>query len=250
MGRGLDVLAALSDLLRAGTRPTVGEIARVLDRERSQVSRTLATLLESGHIVRRDDRSFDLSWRWYSTAQELTVQRMRTHGLPALQELSARLGEATFLSVLRGATTVTTMESLPAGSRMIGSWIERAYPAYCSDAGRATLWDATAEEIDAVFEATEFTPHTPRTPRSAAEFAARLDDDRRRGFSIVDQEAEPGLFSVAAPVWDFRGEVVAAIQVVGTHEALSARVDECGTACGEAARAVSRALGAPERVEV
>lgn len=250
MGRGLDVLTALSELLRTGTRPTIGEIARVLGRERSQVSRTLATLLESGQVVRRDDRSFDLSWRWYSTAQELTAQRMRTQGLPVLQELSARLGEATFMSVLRGATTVTTLESLPAGSRMIGSWIGRAYPAYCSDAGRATLWDATAEEIDAVFGTTEFTPHTPRTPRSTAEFTARLEDDRRRGFSVVDQEAEPGLFSVAAPIWDFRGEVVAAIQVVGTHAALSARVDECGAACGEAASVVSRALGAPERAAV
>lgn len=241
----MDVLTALTALLRDGGRPTVAEIARVLDRERSQVSRTLATLADSGLIERRADRSFDLAWGWYATAQELTVQRMRVHGLTVLQGLSAELGEAAFLSVLQGATTLTMLESLPAASRMIGSWIGRAYPAYCSDAGRATLWDATDDEIRAVFEKTEFSPQGPRTPLSVDEFLTRLDDDRRRGYSIVDQEAEPELYSVAAPVWDFRGEVVAAIQVVGTHEEMSARTAECGTACIRAATALSAALGAP-----
>lgn len=245
MGRGMDVLTALTALRRDGGKPTVAEIARVLDRERSQVSRTLATLADSGLIERRADRSFDLAWGWYATAQELTAQRMRVHGLAVLQSLSAELGEAAFLSVLQGATTLTMLESLPAASRMIGSWIGRAYPAYCSDAGRATLWDAADEEVRAVFETTEFSPQGPRTPLSIEEFLSRLDDDRSRGYSIVDQEAEPGLYSVAAPVWDFRGEVVAAIQVVGAREAMSARAAECGAACARAATALSDALGAP-----
>jgi DNA-binding IclR family transcriptional regulator len=247
MGRGMDVLTALTELVSEGGRPTVAEIARVLDRERSQVSRTLATLADSGLIERRSDRSFDLAWGWYATAQELTAQRMRVHGLTVLQNLSAELGEAAFLSVLQGATTLTMLESLPAASRMIGSWIGRAYPAYCSDAGRAALWDAADDEIRAVFQTTEFSPQGPRTPLSVEEFLTRLDEDRGRGYSIVDQEAEPGLYSVAAPVWDFRGEVVAAIQVVGAHQTMSARAAECGAACASAAAALSDSLGAPRR---
>ncbi len=248
MGRGLDVLTSLATLIRDGRQTTVGEIARALGRERSQVSRTLATLDHSGLVRRRPDRSFALAWGWYAAAQELTAQRLRRHGLSVLETLSSELGEATFLSVLQGDTTLTTLETLPAGSRMIGSWIGRAYPAYCSDAGRASLWDASADEVRAVFDSTEFTPQGPNTPVSVDDLLARLDDDRQRGFSIVDQEAEPGLYSVAAPVWDFRGEVVGAVQVVGTRDAMHARTTECGEACARAAADLSRQLGAPSSV--
>lgn len=245
MGRGLDVLVALAALIRDGQQTSVGEIARALGRERSQVSRTLATLDRSALVHRRPDRSFALAWGWYAAAQELTAQRLRTHGLAVLEALSSQLGEATFLSVLQGDTTLTTLESLPSDSRMIGSWIGRAYPAYCSDAGRATLWDASVEEVRAVFASTEFARQGPNTPVSVDDFLTRLDDDRRRGFSVVDQEAEPGLYSVAAPVWDFRGEVVGAVQVVGTRDALFARTAACGEACARAAADLSRQLGAP-----
>lgn len=248
MGRGLDVLTSLAALIRDGQQTTVSEIARALGRERSQVSRTLATLDRSGLVERRPDRSFALAWGWYAAAQELTAQRLRTHGLAVLESLSSQLGEAAFLSELQGDATLTTLESLPPASRMIGSWIGRAYPAYCSDAGRASLWDASEDEVRAVFASTEFTPQGPNTPTSVDDFLARLDDDRQRGFSIVDQEAEPGLYSVAAPVWDFRGEVVGAVQVVGTRAALHARTAECGDACARAAAELSRQLGAPASV--
>jgi DNA-binding IclR family transcriptional regulator len=245
MGRGLDVLTALSGLIDEGSGTTVGEIAHALDRERSQVSRTLATLARSGLVERRPDRAYALAWSWYAAAQELTAHRMRTHGLAVLDALAAQLGEATFLSELQGDATLTTLESLPATSRMIGSWIGRSYPAYCSDAGRATLWDTSAEEVRAVFGSTEFIAQGPNTPVSVDDLLSRLDADRERGFSIVDQEAEPGLYSVAAPVWDFRGEVIAAVQVVGTRDAMHKRTVECGEACARAAADLSRRLGAP-----
>ncbi|AXL10958.1 IclR family transcriptional regulator [Microbacterium foliorum] len=248
MGRGLDVLAAVADLARDLRPATVSGIAEALGRERSQVSRTLASLHRSGLVRRNADRSFTLAWGWYAAAQELSAQRLRTHGQVVLDELSSHLGEAAFLSVLQGDATLTTLESLPADSRMIGSWIGRAYPAYCSDAGRATLWDAPAEEIRTVFGSTEFSAQGPNTPASIDDFLSRLDDDRRRGFTIVDQEAEPGLYSVAAPVWDHRGEVVAAVQVIGTREAMQERTAACGDACARAAAQLSRELGAPASV--
>lgn len=245
MGRGLDVLAALTTCIREGRKATVVEIARSLDRERSQVSRSLAAYEASGLVVRAADRSFTLAWGWYAAAQDLVSKRIAAHGLAVLEDLSSLLGEATFLSVLQGDATLTTLESLPSGSRMIGSWIGRAYPAYCSDAGRAALWDASAEEVRAIFAATDFSRQGPNTPSSVDDFLDRLDADRRRGFAVVDQEAEPGLYSVAAPVWDFRGEVVGAVQVVGTRDSLHPRTAECGAACAAAAADLSRQLGAP-----
>ena len=248
MGRGFDVVTALARRSASGEEVTVNSLAGDLGRERSQVSRSLSALTSLGLVERRRDRGLALGWSWYANAAELTDRRLHTHGIPALDALSAELGEAAFLGVLQGDSTVTVLESLPAGSRMIGSWIGRTYPAYCSDAGRATLWDAADDEVRAVFSRTAFRPQGPRSPRSVDELLERLAADRLRGYSIVDEEAEPGLYSVAAPVWDFRGEVIGAVQVVGAKEDLFRRSDECGTACARAASTLSRRLGADDSV--
>jgi DNA-binding IclR family transcriptional regulator len=246
MGRAFEVLSALAELTGdAPHRATVSRVAARLDRERSQVSRTLASLAAHGLVVRGADRSYRLGWGWYAAAQELTDHRLRVDGLTVLDRLSEAADEACFVGALVGDSTVTIAESLPPTSRMIGSWLGRAYPAYCSDAGQAVLWDASDDEVRAVFAATAFRSAGPNAPASVDDFLDRLGSARKRGFAIVDEEAEPGLYSVAAPVRDFRGEVVAAVQVVGARESLAPRTAELGERCVGAAAELSSLLGAP-----
>lgn len=246
MGRGFDVLSALAELTaRAPFHATVSEVAARLGRDRSQVSRTLASLDAHGLVVRGDDRAYRLGWGWYAAAQELTERRLRVDGLNVLDRLRDASDEACFLGVLVGDSTVTIAESIPSSSRMIGSWIGRAYPAFCSDAGQAVLWDAADDEVRAVFERTAFRSAGPKAPVSVDDFLGRLASARLRRFAIVDEEAEPGLCSVSAPVRDFRGEVVAALQVVGRRETIAPRTAELGELCVGAADELSRALGMP-----
>ncbi|MGK9149007.1 helix-turn-helix domain-containing protein [Plantibacter flavus] len=250
MGRGFEVISCLAGLTDdGGGRPapgaTVAEVAGALGRDRSQVSRVLAALAQQRLVVRGPDRRYALAWEWYAAAQELTERRLRSIGLGILEDLADELGEACFLGVLSGASTRTIVESVPAASRLIGSWIGRSYPAFCSDAGQAVLWDADDEEIRDVFAETSFESAGPNAPRSVDDFVTRLDAARRRGYAVISEEAEPGLFAVATPVFDFRGEVVAALQVVGTREALEARTVELAAACTRASAALSTALGAP-----
>lgn len=246
MGRGLEVLSALAELTAlAPHRASVSDVAGRLSRDRSQVSRTLKSLAGNGLVVREADRSYRLGWNWYASAQELTERRIRVDGLSVLDRLSLESDEACFLGTLVGDSTVTVAESVPASSRMIGSWVGRAYPAFCSDAGQAVLWDATDEEVRAVFARTRFRSAGPKAPVSVEDFLGRLASARARGFAIVDEEAEPGLYSVSAPVRDFRGEVVAAVQIVGVRASLVERTTELGTRCMQAADDLSRMLGAP-----
>lgn len=246
MGRGFEVIAALTELAAAsGDGASVTAVAEHLGRDRSQVSRTLAALDRRGYVTRDPSRGYRLAWRWYAEAQEVTEVRLRTDGLTILDDLAADVGESCFLGVLRGADTVTIVESVPAASRMIGSWIGRAYPADCSDAGQAVLWDADDDEVRDVFAVASFDGAGPRAPRSVDEFLARLDAARERGFAIVDEEAEAELYSVSAPVRDFRSEVVAALQIVGERDALVDRTADLGARCRAAADRLSAVLGEP-----
>ncbi|MDX3310498.1 IclR family transcriptional regulator [Streptomyces sp. NPDC054884] len=245
--KGLDALSALArataDGPRQGPGVTVSELARRMDRDRSQLSRMLTAMTAEGFAV-RDDVSGGVTphWRLYATARDLTAHRLRTDGLTALEGMAAETGESCYLGVLVGDTTVTIAERVPPGSRQLGSWIGRPFPAYCSDCGQALLSDADDEEVAAVFARTEFVRHGPNTPTGLDDFLRRLAQTRRRGYSIVDEEAEPLLYSVAAPVRDFSDEVVAAVQVVGPRHRLQPRTRECVAAALRWATHLEKAL--------
>lgn len=221
MGRGITaVLAAAERQGRGLPGGTVAEIAADLGRDRSQVSRSLRTAEQEGFLRRTPQRTFALDWSVLTDAHLLTRRRLHTDGTTALDRLAGETDEGCFLGVLSGTSTVTVGESIPASSKMVGSWLGRPYPAYCSDAGQALLWEASDAGIRKVFTGVPFVRHGPNTPTDVEDFLSRLRLARSRGYSIVDEEAEPGLYSLAVPVRDFRGEVVAALQVVGPKSRL------------------------------
>ncbi|MFP3580881.1 IclR family transcriptional regulator [Arthrobacter sp. SIMBA_036] len=216
MGRGMMAILALGARHAQGyDGGSVADIAAQLDKDRSQVSRSLKGAQLEGFLARNDQRNYSLDWSILTDAQLVTEQRLRTDGLTALEGLATETNEACFLGVLSGNSTVTIAEHVPASANLVGSWLGRPYPAYCSDAGQALLWDTPDHEVRKVFESVEFLKHGPNTPRSVDDFLDRLRTSRARGYSIVDEEAEPGLYSLAAPIRDFKGEVAAAIQIVG-----------------------------------
>lgn len=244
MGRGIQSLLAVGARHTAGQRGgTVAEIAADLGKDRSQVSRTLRSGQQAGFLAKTGQRTFTLDWSVLTAAQQLTVRRLQTDGTTALDGLAAATGEACFLGVLQGNSTVTIGESVPAESKLVGSWLGRPYPAYCSDAGQAMLWEASPDEIRNVFAGVDFVRHGPNTPADVGDFLGRLAAAKVRGYSVVDQEAEPGLYSLAAPIHDFKGDVVAALQIVGTRTALEPKRESCAAELMEHSRWLESRLG-------
>jgi IclR family pca regulon transcriptional regulator len=79
--------------------------------------------------------------------------------------------------------------------------------------GRVLLAGLPAEERDAYLSRVSLIRHTEHTVTSTAELRRILDEVRAQGYAIVDQELEINLRSVAVPVQDTTGRVVAAMNV-------------------------------------
>jgi IclR family transcriptional regulator, pca regulon regulatory protein len=243
MGRGIMALLAVGSRNAAGLPGgTVAEVAADLGKDRSQVSRSLRGAQQEGFLARRE-RSYALDWSLYTDAQLLTAQRLQSDGATALEGLAAETDEGCFLGVLSGDSTVTIGERLPPSSNLVGSWLGRPYPAYCSDAGQALLWGASDSEVRTVLANAAFVRQGPNTPADIEDFLTRLRAARVRGYSIVDEEAEPGLYSLAVPVRDFKNDVVAALQVVGSKARLEPRRDGCAAALVSWGKWLESALG-------
>jgi IclR family KDG regulon transcriptional repressor len=245
--RGLDVLAALgSDAAVAEGGLGVTQIAALTGQEKSQVSRTLAVLAERGLAERAPGSpAYRLGWGCFALAARAGEPRLLAEAARILSVLVEEVGEAAHLSALRGREVLTLLTEAPAHAIVARSWAGRTIPVFCTSSGRALLLDFDRDELLALLGSEPFAPRGPNTPRDVAELERRIDRARHAGYAVADEESEPGLVGVAAPVRDFSGSVIAALNVSAPKFRLGTRLHPTGEIVRGAARELSSLLGAP-----
>ena len=117
-------------------------------------------------------------------------------------------------------TNASPLTMASAGMSSVGSRL----PAYCSSMGRVLLASLGEKERRALLDALPREKLTPRTITSMSELLAAVEKAREDGHAAIDQELEVGLRSIAVPVMDAGGRVVAAINVGAQAERVS--IDE------------------------
>jgi IclR family pca regulon transcriptional regulator len=134
-------------------------------------------------------------------------------GREHLEELADRTRESSSLCVLDG-DDVVYVARVPTRPIMTATvTVGTRFPAHLTSVGRVVLAHLPDEEIDERLARPELRPATARTITSPGLLRDELRRVRRQGYAIVDQELEEGLRSVAAPVRDRDGEVVAAVKI-------------------------------------
>jgi len=131
---------------------------------------------------------------------------------PVLDRLSQRLHESSSVAVLEDGEIAYIARSR--ASRRIMSvdlGIGSRLPAYCTSLGRVLLAGLAADALKAYLAELKSVRYTPFTVVGKEGLRAAIDAVRRDGFSIVDQELEMGLRSIAVPITDIRGQVIAAL---------------------------------------
>jgi DNA-binding IclR family transcriptional regulator len=120
----------------------------------------------------------------------------------------------------------------------------RRVPVHCTSSGKVLLAYLPEARRQVVLRAAPFTALTPHTITDRSQFAAELDRVRRRGWAEAVNEREVGVASIAAPVRDISGEVVAAISIgVPLARCSVMALRRLAPVIMEAAEAASRRLG-------
>jgi DNA-binding IclR family transcriptional regulator len=222
----------------------VVRIGELIGREKSQVSRALKTLSECGLVDRDPDTlSYSLGWRFFTLAARAGEQRLVGAAPPILGRLVQDLGETTHLSVLQGDEVLTVLsESAPHAVKAVG-WTGRTVPSYCTSSGRALLLDHGYAALVALLSGVEFRKLGPNTVGDVGELYERIVAAREWGYALVDEEFEPGLVAAAAPVRDFRGRIVAALNVSAPKFRLDERLEDAGREIKRVADELSGLLG-------
>jgi IclR family transcriptional regulator, pca regulon regulatory protein len=214
LARGLAVMQVFSERKR---QLTVSQISAHTGISRAAVRRSLLTLVKLGYAATQDEQHYFLCPKVLSLGQSyFSSTLIAKFAQPILEQLSGELYESCSIATLdqyevfyvaRAAVSRIMSIDLRVGSRL---------PAFCTSMGRVLLAHLSAARIGKYLAHVPLTRYTNKTVESTAKLRQILDTVRRTEYAIVDQELEVGLRSLAVPIHNTSGDVVAALNV-GCH---------------------------------
>lgn len=246
----------------------VSELARQSGRDKGVVSRALATMAAAGLVGRDSSTSrYRIGPRVFALAARTIESSLVATARPILRRMTQATGETSHLCVLREGNVLTVASELSPHEVRTTGWQGVTTAAWRTPSGRALLSDWDSDSLRSWYEMhghdkAIMSPLDPRMTTSGFSVLASPPRDkmvvedlqslltemaniRSAGYAILDEELEAGVVGASAPVRDFTGFVIAAINVSAPKARMSRRLDELGKFVARAATALSVRLGAP-----
>ena len=209
----------------------------------STVHRLVQELSAWGAVERDENGLFRIGLRlWELGALAPRAQGLRERALPFLEDLSQISKENVQLAVREGTEVVFIERIAGSGAVPVLTRVGGRFALTATGVGLVLLAHAPAEVQEEVL-GNPVERYTARTVTDPAQLRRMLADVRTQGFAVSDRQVTIDALSVAAPVQDAHGQVVAAVSLVVRHG--SSRPAAIAQLVRTSARAISRALGAP-----
>jgi IclR family transcriptional regulator, pca regulon regulatory protein len=208
--RGLAVIRSFS---RERPSLTLSEIADRTSLTRAAARRFLITLRDLGYVG-SDGRLFSLRPRvlelGYSYLSSLPIWEVAK---PHLEQLADEVRETTSASVLDGTDIVFVARVETKRIMALTLGVGSRLPAWATAMGRVLLADLTSAQLDDYFAKVTLEPLSPRTVTDEGELRTVIEQTRIQGWTLVDQEVEEGVRSLAVPIRSPEGRTLAALTV-------------------------------------
>jgi len=210
LSRGLSILSSFS---RTSRKMTLSEVAAETDMSRATARRFLLTLVKEGYVV-TDGKMFDLTPKvldlGFSVLSKIGIwDRAR----PFMERLSEQTGESCTAAILDGLEVVYVAGVQAHNIIGVGIIVGSRQSAFYTANGRVLLAAQPEEHWDGIIANARLMPRTSHSVTNKSEFRAILEQVRDTGWSLVDQELEEGLLSVAIPLRYRSGALAGAINI-------------------------------------
>lgn len=201
---------------------TISSAAKSVGISRPTARRVLITLVNLGYAQMLDNRfyltpkvlSLGYSYMTARDSWEITTTLLR--------DLSKQTNESSSIAKLVGEEIVY-IGRVPANKIMkISLNIGTHLPAFATSMGKVLLANLDEDKLDEYFSKADLKPLTPYTVYKEEELRKELEIIRERGWALSENQLEIGLMSIAAPIRNMRGEVIAAINC-STNSSITSR---------------------------
>ena len=210
--RAISVLELLAEHGRAG----ITEIADELGVHKSTASRLVSVLENRGLVEQLGERGkyalgFGIARLAAAGTRRLDLTKLSQ---PVCEELARQLGETVSVAVLHDRAAINISQGFGPSAVAVQNRVGQRTPLHATSSGRVLLAHVAEADRGRLLDQ-PLRRYTPQTVTSLATLADELDRVRRDGYATSFEQLEIGLHAVAVPVFDSRGEVVAAISASG-----------------------------------
>lgn len=220
----LAILELFSDHEELG----VSEVGTLMGIGKSTAFRLLSTLVNRKFLIKLSNNRYRLGLRLFSFGQ-LIKERLSIRDLvnPHLVELSKCSGETAHLVVWYDDFHVIFVDKVLSSSVIrMDSYIGFVLPAHLTGSGKALLSTLTDEKIDRYIQQTDFIAKTSNSIVNRDTLLKEIEEIRKCGYSLDNEESEVGLFCTAAPVIDTFKIAQGAISISGPTSRMKTHLDE------------------------
>ena len=212
LSRGLSVLSVLAE---SSSPLNLTEISHQLRLSKSTIQRLTFTLLQLGYLNRnKETKKFRLGPKilslGFAAIRNLDLKEV---AYPYLEETSREVGETVNLAVLDGTEIVYVERIRTQQILNINLNVGSRLPVHCTSMGKTILAFLPNNRLEEVLKKIELPSLTSLTITSKKGLKKELGKIARRGFAINNEELSNGLRSVAAPIKNHNGEVIAAVNI-------------------------------------
>lgn len=245
--KSLDKALQVLELLKNyGPELGIAEINKRLGLGSSTIHRILTTFEDMGYVVQDPDTSkYRLGIKVFELGATVVKNlSLDSQAKPVMARLLTQLNETVHLVILNGGEVVYINKMESSQAVVVPSQVGRRAPAHCTAAGKALLAWLPQDELEEVLELSKLEKYTPSTLDTREKLCAELALIRQRGYSLDNVEYQYGVRCVGAPIFNYSGQICAAISVTGPETRMT---DDIIARAAElvmnAARSISQTLG-------
>jgi IclR family KDG regulon transcriptional repressor len=241
--RMFDILEVLSGE-KEGLRLT--EIGRRVGLHKSTVYRFLATMEKRGYVEKIHEKGlYTLGLKFIElSAIHLNNLELATEAQPYLQRLAHLTNLAVYLAVRDKEDIVYIEKVETVQSIRKYSIIGRRAPSHCTALGKALLTGLCGYHFEGLFQDKKLKPYTQNTITDIRHLMAEVRAAKERGWTEDNEEYEEGVRCIAAPICDYRNNVIAAVSTSGPTSAITKQdVERIAGHVMDAASEISKRMG-------
>jgi DNA-binding IclR family transcriptional regulator len=208
---------AILDLIAANPGLDFTAIHSRLGLPKSSTHNLLSSLCQLGALRLQDGKTYTLGLKLAELGNFAAGERfIEAMALPVLRQLAAELHLTCHLGVMEGREAVYLSKVQCDHPIKVDSWVGKRFSLHCSALGKVLLAWLPPADLDRALAEIEWRKNTAKTITNGFKMKRHLAAVRDRGWAIDDEENVPEIRCVAAPIFDRRGRVAAAVSAVGT----------------------------------
>jgi len=224
----------------------ITELSKKLNLHKSTVHRILVTLEDENMVAKNQiSQKYRLGMKLFELGNIAKEQiEIKNIAFPIMEELAKKTEESIDLNIIidEKRVSIEKIDSPHDVRRIIQ--LGKSLPLYCGGSGKAILAFLPASEIERIIKKENLVFLGPATITDPVILREHLKEIRKKGYAMSFEERILGSASVAAPIFDYKGNVIASISISGPITRFTKKkIPEFISLVKEAAKDISKILG-------